>query len=418
MGILDLFVTASIPVLKFLLVAVLGSFLAIDCIDVLGDDARKHLNKVVFYVFSPALIATNLARTITLQSVVKLWFMPLNILITYIIGSALGLIVVKISRAPSHLKGVILGCCSAGNLGSMLLVIIPATCKEKESPFGDPDICYAHGMAYVSLSMAVGAIYLWTYVYNIVRISASNSSERVEVNASIGNQTFPGQSSKPFSECCREPLLPSDNRSISDYHADQISMPSRFTENLKAPMPINFKHNLKTVAGRVNLKRIFAPSTIGAIVGFIIGIVPQVRWSMIGASAPLRVIENSASLLSDASVPVLTLIVGGNLKKGLTESGTPVLLIVGVVIIRYVLQPLFGVFVVKGAAHFGFVNSDPLYQFVLLLQYAVPPALNIGTITQLFGAGQSEYSVIMLWTYALASISLTFWSTFFMWMIT
>ncbi|KAF5200954.1 Auxin efflux carrier-like protein [Thalictrum thalictroides] len=413
MKILDLFVAASIPVLKFLLVAVLGSFLAIDGIDILGEDARKHLNKVVFYVFNPALIATNLARTITVQSMVQLWFMPLNILITYIIGSALGLIVIKISRAPSHLKGVILGCCSAGNLGSMFLVIIPAICKEKESPFGDPDICNAHGMAYVSLSMAVGAIYLWTYVYNIVRISASKISERVEVDDSIGNQTYPGQSSKPFSESCREPLLPSDTCSISEHHADHFSLPSRFT----APMSINFKQHLMTLAGRVNLKKIFAPSTIGAIVGFIIGIVPQVRWSMIGASAPLRVIENSASLLGDGSVPVLTLIVGGNLKKGLNESGTPVSLIVGVVIVRYVLQPLFGVFVVKGAAHCGFVSSDPLYQFVLMLQYAVPPALNIGTITQLFGAGESEYSVIMLWTYALASVSLTIWSTFFMWMV-
>lgn len=40
-----------------------------------------------------------------------------------------------------------------------------------------------------------------------------------------------------------------------------------------------------------------------------------------------------------------------------------------------------------------------------------------GTITQLFGAGESECSVIMLWTYGLASVALTFWSTFFMWLV-
>ena len=40
-----------------------------------------------------------------------------------------------------------------------------------------------------------------------------------------------------------------------------------------------------------------------------------------------------------------------------------------------------------------------------------------GTITQLFGAAESECSVIMLWTYALASISLTIWTTFFMWLV-
>lgn len=40
-----------------------------------------------------------------------------------------------------------------------------------------------------------------------------------------------------------------------------------------------------------------------------------------------------------------------------------------------------------------------------------------GTITQLFEAGESECSVIMLWTYAVASFSLTLWSTFYMWIV-
>ena len=40
-----------------------------------------------------------------------------------------------------------------------------------------------------------------------------------------------------------------------------------------------------------------------------------------------------------------------------------------------------------------------------------------GTMAQLFGSGQSECSVIMLWTYALASIAVTLWSTFFMWLV-
>lgn len=121
--------------------------------------------------------------------------------------------------------------------------------------------------------------------------------------------------------------------------------------------------------------------------------------------------------------------------------------VVGIVVVRYVLLPLFGVAIVRGAYHLGLVHSDPLYRFVLMIQFAVPPAFNIGihtgsefklicfpvlfeiflcelmlqemagTITQLFGAGESECSVIMLWTYALASLSLTLWSAFFLWLV-
>lgn len=49
MGLLELFITASIPVLKVLLITALGSYLALDGVDILGEDARKHLNTVSFF---------------------------------------------------------------------------------------------------------------------------------------------------------------------------------------------------------------------------------------------------------------------------------------------------------------------------------------------------------------------------------
>lgn len=108
---------------------------------------------------------------------------------------------------------------------------------------------------------------------------------------------------------------------------------------------------------------------------------------------------------------------GGNLLKGLKGSGIQLSFIVGILAVRFIFLPLLGIIIVKGALRFGLVHPDPLFQFVLLLQYAVPPAINLGTIIQLFGAGESECSVIMLWTYGLASVSLTLWSTLFMWLV-
>ena len=42
------------------------------------------------------------------------WFMPFNILITFVIGSALGWLLIKLTGAPQRLKGLILGSCAAG----------------------------------------------------------------------------------------------------------------------------------------------------------------------------------------------------------------------------------------------------------------------------------------------------------------
>lgn len=111
--------------------------------------------------------------------------MPINIGITFFIGATLGWIVVKIMRPPCHLEGLIVANCSAGNinilflllhickhltsflrnciagnLGNLLLMIIPALCSEKGSPFADQSNCSERGLSYVSMSMAVISCFL------------------------------------------------------------------------------------------------------------------------------------------------------------------------------------------------------------------------------------------------------------------
>ncbi|XP_020109052.1 protein PIN-LIKES 1 isoform X2 [Ananas comosus] len=390
MGLLDLFVTATMPVLNVLLVTGVGSFLATGYIGILVKDARKHLNNIVFYVFNPALVATNLSQTITMDSMILLWFMPINILLTFIFGLLFGWVVIQITRPPTRLRALILGCCAAGNLGNMLLIIIPAICKEKGSPFGEPAACHTYGLAYTSLSMAIGAIFLWSVVYNIMRLSSNTAGGMINTNGHTQTVQYPEETDKLISSTCTAETIPTNKCLVTGEYADDCTLPIYDGSE---------------------------SSTRAKIVGFIIGVIPQLRKAMIGESAPLRVIQESAAVLGDGAIPTVTLIMGGNLINGLRGSRVNPSIIIGIIVVRYILLPLVGIVIVKGAVRLGLVHADPLYQFILLLQYAVPPAMNIGTITQLFGAGESECSVILLWAYSLASVSLTIWSTFFMWSV-
>ncbi|MQL70929.1 hypothetical protein Taro_003249 [Colocasia esculenta] len=418
MGILQLFEASSVPVLNVLLVTCVGSVLATNRVNILGEDARKHLNNIVFYVFNPSLVSVNLAKTITFESLALLWFMPVNICLSFFIGSALGWFVSRITKAPAHLKGLLIGCCSAGNLGNILFVIIPAMCKEKGSPFGAPDVCHTYGLAYSSLSMAIGAVFLWAYVYNIVR----TTSVVKESNGYTTNAPSPAESAKLLPGSRADGTDLAANGSLYDHSKDESGLPlSSFedhsaTARTEAKFSVRMKHILGALTG-INWKRMFAPSTIGVIIGFVIGLIPQIRNMIVGESAPLRMVEGSAAILGDGAIPAVTLIMGGNLIRGLRGSDIRSSLVIGVVVVRFIILPAIGVAIVKGAIYLGLVHSDPLYQFILFLQHAVPPAMNIGTITQLFGAGESECSVIFLWTYGLASVSLTLWSTFFMWLV-
>lgn len=64
---------------------------------------------------------------------------------------------------------------------------------------------------------------------------------------------------------------------------------------------------------------------------------------------------------------------------GLRGSGIQPSLVLGVIVVRFLLLPIIGIVIVKGAIKLGLVHADPLYQFVLLVQYSVPPAMNIST---------------------------------------
>ncbi|KAE8038503.1 hypothetical protein FH972_011005 [Carpinus fangiana] len=336
MGFLDLFIVALMPVLKILLITALGLLLGTERIDLLGANARQILNRIVFFVFSPSLIFSNLSDTITLDSLATLWFMLLNILLTFLIGTALAWILIKITRIPQHLQGLVIGCCSAGNLGNLPLIIIPAVCEEENSPFGDSSVCSTDGETYAALSMAVGAIYIWTYTYPIMRISASKKTEEIVIDGSSNGDNNSRETSHLYSEIDTEALLPSKGCPSSEEYMDQVEVPSTGSkEKAKVTLLEKTKLLLKMIIGHIDFQKLFAPSTIAAIFGFIIGLVSPIRKILIGDDAPLRAIYSSVSLIGDAAIPCMTLIIGANLLRGLRGSGVGPSIIFGIIAIRY-----------------------------------------------------------------------------------
>ncbi|XP_028220481.1 protein PIN-LIKES 3-like [Glycine soja] len=412
-----LFITALMPVLKLLLLTAVGAFLALHRFNILRKSARKHLNVIVYFVFTPALAFSILTKTITFRSLIMVWFMPLNVLLTYIIGAALGWLFLKITKEPSDMQGLVLGCCAAGNVGNLLLIIVPAVCKESGSPFGAVDVCNKKGMAYASLSLAIGNIYLWTFAYNIIRIYSGKIFNVNKVDDSTvgpvsaietdleSHSTVPVVTAEDISE----------NNDRTTHFGSYIAW-GKSKGSYIFPLLL-LQASLRTLVDKLNLKVILSPATIGSILGLIVGVVPPFQKMFVGDNAPLSVVEDSASMLGDSSTPAMTLLLGANLLNGLKRSGMKFSLLVGIVVIRYIALPILGVVIVKGAIHFGIIHHDPLYQFVLMLQYALPPATSISTITQLFGARQTECSIVMLATYVCASFSLTLWSTLFMWLV-
>ncbi|XP_074281087.1 protein PIN-LIKES 3-like [Silene latifolia] len=438
---LDMFSVALMPVLKVLLMTAAGLFLALDSIDILGDTSRHHLNRIVFYCFNPALVAVSFAKTVTFQSFITLWFMPVNIFLTYLIGTVLGWVLGKVIKAPNHIKCLMLASCASGNFLALPIIIIPAMCQLKGGPFGTPDVCAPHAQVYASLSMAIGVTYFWSYVYNMVRIYPKDTvPENLDVVSS--SNTVEGKAEETLVNVKDLELLSrmnstlvtpvdelsdsSSNKADEETPANDAQCLPSANQSKELSEPCHFmmtlacmlKRCLRDASKKMNLKKAMAPSTIAGIIGILIGMIWPIKYVLIGDSAPLRVISNTSSMIGDAAIPCTALILGANLLKGLRGCKVQHTVIIGIIAVRYILLPLIGILIVKGAVHLGFVEPhNPLLHFSLMIHYALPPAMNLGTVTQLFGIGQRECSVIMLWTYAVAAVAVTLWCTLFSWLV-
>lgn len=399
------------PVVQVLLIGAIGAFLASGFSNVLTTSARRDMNKVVFTVFTPCLMFASLAKTVTLEDVISWWFMPVNIGITFIIGGTLGWIACNILKPPQHFRGLIMAFCSAGNLGNLILIIVPAVCDEDGSPFGnDPSICRSRGLSYSSLSMALGGIFIWTHTYSLMQKSGKlyhrMQSKSIQCPADSDEE-------HPAAYADEEAPLPTSVKPGEHENGEENQMEAPLLTCESEVADKGFWTNLKDTVHQF-IEELMAPPTISAIIGFVVGLVPWLKSLIIGDGAPFKVIQDSLQLMGNGAIPCITLILGGNLTQGLRKSGLKRRVIITILCIRFVLLPLIGIAVVHAAYGLGFLSRDPLYRYVLMVQFAVPPAMNIGTMAQLFDVGQEESSVIFLWTYLVAAIALTTWSTIFM----
>lgn len=83
MGFLSLLVVASMPVVEVLLIGLLGAYLAAGRCNILTPTARADINRVVYAVFTPALMLASLARTVTLPDAIS-WSLPARISLHHI----------------------------------------------------------------------------------------------------------------------------------------------------------------------------------------------------------------------------------------------------------------------------------------------------------------------------------------------
>lgn len=465
---LGLVLTSVTAVAHVLLLCALGAFLAHPRVNILTGPARKNLNKLVFVAFLPALIFEKLGEAVTLEKIIHWWFLPVNVAVACTLGAAIGWLVSVISKVPPRFRALTIACCTIGNLGNVPLVLVSAVCSDSSGNFRShlppsqqsADSCAQQGIALVAYGMWMAVVVMWTFVYNLLkppggawghdyeRLGPALDGGGVEMSGGgapkggpvaeggAGAEGPPVGSSEDPGPTLDLPARDQE-RMLGEGQLDALAskmeaggaLPQQQQHSPVGPgSPLEWQpakaqelpvgalwQQLARQVASWHLGEVFTPPTTAAMLALFVGAVPPVKRLFFGPGAPLRLLRETIGIVGQALIPSMMLVLGGNLSKGPGKSEMGWQTVVAVAVTRLVVLPCVGIAVVLGADRAGMLPADdPLFRFVLLLQFAMPTAINVGTVAALHGVGEVESSIILFWEYLLAPATMMVFMVVFM----
>ncbi|CAK9141306.1 unnamed protein product, partial [Ilex paraguariensis] len=420
----DDLLSAVLPLLKLLSLTLIGLLLAHSKTQIIPKATFKLLSKLVFALFLPCLIFIHLGQSITLKNVTLWWFIPVNVLVSTLIGCILGILVVIICRPPPEFTRFTIIMTAFGNTGNLPLAIVGSVCHSKDNFFG-PD-CHRKGVAYVSFAQWVAVILVYTLVYHMMEPPLEYYEVVEEEGIEIKEKQQGDNVSKPLlveaewpgiedkeNEHSKTPFIAKIFKSISN--ASQTTIPDidhsadgNSPESIRCLAEPRVFRKIRIIAEQTPLQHILQPPIIASLLAIIVGMVPQIKAFVFGYDAPLSFVTDSLEILGGAMVPSVMLILGGMLAEGPNESNLGFRTTIGVIVARQLMLPLLGIGIVALADKLQFlVHGDQMYRFVLLLQYTTPSAILLGAIASLRGYAASESSALLFWQHLVALLSLS-----------
>jgi len=133
------------------------------------------------------------------------------------------------------------------------------------------------------------------------------------------------------------------------------------------------------------------------------GVVVKEVCTMTGVALP-RPLTAFTKLCLDAMVPFATIVLGGVLAEARWSRDFDPRGLAVVVVVKLLLIPALTLGALRLAG-----LTDPLLEFVILLQATMPPATNISLVAKRFGGNASLVAVSLFVTYLLSMLTIPFW---------
>ncbi|ORZ03090.1 dynein light chain 1, cytoplasmic [Syncephalastrum racemosum] len=404
-------------------------------------EKQKWLSKVNMIFFTPCLLFSNIASTISLEKLMAFWPIPAFYLVFSVAAYTASQLTSRLAGLSAAYRRFVLACVMFGNTNSLPIAIISSLAVSEAGKilFWDADdtqdAVAARGISYTLFFAIFGNLVRWSYGYSLLRKHDDDDMDSLSTDSSI----LASQTSSNYGTIVEEDL----ERQNQDSHLRPSGMPDRrlssmtLTAQPEEPEEISKPHQeaettrlLSTFPSLpdqqqesqserscvVRLARrihgFMSPPLYAALLALLVGLTPlksilyDKQWFLYPCFT--KAIETCGR----AAVPIILVCLGAQLTciSQSSRSASPAIRkpVATAIFVRMLLLPFIAIPVTIAFATYGaswsLLATDPVFITMMIVLGSSPTAINLVQITQVNGIFEEEMLRMLFWSYGVICV--------------
>jgi len=383
-------------------------------------DAQKVIANLNMLVFTPALIFSKLAGSLTLDKFDDLAIIPILFALMTLVSMGFCLISVRVAKLNKRDGNFCMAMAVFGNSNSLPISLTLSLSYTLDGLYWDKiendtrEQIASRGILYLLIFQQLGQFLRWTWGYNQLLASAPSDevyeggiSGRVdEENPLLVDSDFESGGQSPDHSSPSSP-------SFQVRGGDITSFPRPHSNSSpKMPLTLRIRNRLVTI-GKGVWEFMNAPLW-AMLASLIVATIPALQHLFFDEGSFINNSVTSAiRSAGNVAIPLILVVLGSNLAReaddsaNVSKDSTKIVLVSlfsRMVFPALLLAPLIAVF-----ARYVPISlfDDPIFIIVVLLLIGAPSAIQLAQICQINGVYEHEMSRVLFWSYVVLTLPST-----------
>ncbi|KAJ8654516.1 hypothetical protein O0I10_009822 [Lichtheimia ornata] len=408
------------------------------CLTKLGfftNDKQKWLSKLNLVFFTPCLMFSNIASTISMEHLLAFWpipaFFAVYATLTFTMGNLMG----HLFGLNAPYRRFVLACAMFGNTNSLPIAIITslAVSEAGKTLFWNEEDTQesvaARGVSYILFFAIFGNLLRWSYGYSLLQklpedeeefnnniddgASGRSSSASSATNYGATNDAEQGRRQMPdrtlSSTTLTAAIQPEDGIKAKANQETSSLLPTS-TSPSSPTQSLSFKGIVIQAIMRIH--SFMSPPLYAAFLGLLVGLSPLKHVMYDKDSFLYPCFTKAIESCGRAAVPLILTCLGAQLTI-ISQSQQPaspamkkpvfVAILVRVIIMACFSVPITCAFVIYGS-QWSLLASDPVFITLMIVLGCTPTAINLVQITQVNAIFEEEMLRMLFWSYGVVCV--------------